>query len=909
MAERQFGPYRLIRRIAVGGMAEIHLAKTKGIAGFEKYVALKMIHPNFAEDEQFIQMLVDEAKIAVQLTHGNIAQTFDLGRVGETYYITMEYVDGADLYKILRRASEQDLEMPLDVCAFVAKEITSALDHAHRKRDHSGKPLGIVHRDVSPQNVLISYSGEVKLVDFGIAKATMKARQTAVGVIKGKYYYMSPEQAWGDPIDYRSDIFSAGIVLYEMITGQMLYLEEDLHKLLDLARQANIPPPSTLRKGIPPQLERIIMHALAKVPGDRYQSAADFATDLERFLHAYSPVFTTSKVAGLIRKVIGDPLQVPDPDKSPSVELRDGSMSTHPLTESDLAHARDKDDLRDENSVLFHPAELDLPAAPPVSRDPSAKARAARSHAPTDGPPIKAAARLPASAAPRAPESPTQPAPVRASKRQLDEETRQLVGVPPPGPGEDTGISPPLPVEHSHLPAWEATATHPGEFDLENVGERTVVGSALGAEAFMLDAVHDEATMITGAPGRPDSDHDSHERADQTPVDHVERHDLADTQVPHEPHDFGDDEIPTVTRAAIRGPRRDQPEPPALAANIHAPAVSELRRPKASRRTPPGGVSTQSNVLQQIVGAQVSEAMPVPRHADPPPALSPQFPVGPPGGPQPMMYDHHASGMPMGTPPQATSHPPGVSPHLQPYLQMQGVPAGYAPQYPQASHGYAQYPQMTPGGLYPSARQAPPMSPGGPRLFETDELPAQYRLGGARRPWLTYIVGGVIAVSVAAIATFLVIRTAREAAPTPGSIHVESVPPGAEVSYDNQRLTGSTPLTIDDVPLGTRHDLKIALPRYKAYIETVDIPKSGGEIKVMALLRPVTGKLVVNSRPGGAEIWINDQLRGRTPTTINDVDMGSAKKLEIRLKDYQPFAQQLTWPESGQIDLDIPLQR
>ena len=125
MAERQFGPYRLVRQIAVGGMAEIHLAKTKGIAGFEKYVALKMIHPNFAEDEQFIQMLVDEAKIAVQLTHGNIAQTFDLGRVGETYYITMEYVDGADLYKILRRGSEQDLEMPLDVCAFIAKEIAT----------------------------------------------------------------------------------------------------------------------------------------------------------------------------------------------------------------------------------------------------------------------------------------------------------------------------------------------------------------------------------------------------------------------------------------------------------------------------------------------------------------------------------------------------------------------------------------------------------------------------------------------------------------------------------------------------------------------------------------------------------------------------------------------------------------
>jgi serine/threonine protein kinase len=361
VGERQFGPYRLVRQIAVGGMAEIHLAKATGIAGFEKYVAIKMIHPNFAEDDQFIQMLVDEAKIAVQLTHGNIAQTFDLGRVGDTYYITMEYVDGADLYKILRRASEQDLAMPLDVCAFVGKEISSALDHAHRKRDHTGKSLGIVHRDVSPQNVLVSFSGEVKLVDFGIAKAAMKVRQTAAGVIKGKYYYMSPEQAWGDPIDHRSDIFSAGIVLYEMITGQMLYLEEDLHKLLEMARSADIAPPSQLRRGVPPQLERIVMHALEKVPGERYQSAGDFATDLERFLHAYSPVFTASKLSTLLRQVVGDPMQVPDEPAFASVEFRDGVLSTHPLDDAEVAHATDRAGLRDENSVIFRVSELEKP--------------------------------------------------------------------------------------------------------------------------------------------------------------------------------------------------------------------------------------------------------------------------------------------------------------------------------------------------------------------------------------------------------------------------------------------------------------------------------------------------------------------------------------------------------------------
>ena len=190
MAERQFGPYRLVHQIATGGMAEVYLAKTRGVAGFEKFVALKMIHPNFSADEHFIQMLVDEAKISVQLQHVNIAQTFDLGRVGETFYLTMEYVDGCDLYKILRKASELDVSMPIESAVFVAKEVCAGLDYAHRKRDESGSPLGIIHRDISPQNILISSSGEVKIVDFGIAKASMRARQTAAGVIKGKYYYM-----------------------------------------------------------------------------------------------------------------------------------------------------------------------------------------------------------------------------------------------------------------------------------------------------------------------------------------------------------------------------------------------------------------------------------------------------------------------------------------------------------------------------------------------------------------------------------------------------------------------------------------------------------------------------------------------------------------------------------------------
>lgn len=295
-AGETFGPYQLVRQLAVGGMAEIYLARATGLSGFEKFVALKMIHPNYAEDSHFIDMLVEEAKIVVHLTQPNIVQIFDLGRIGDVHYIAMEYVDGLDLYHVLRAITEVGELLDFDVAAYIALEICAALDYAHRCRDQLGRPLGIIHRDISPQNILLSKAGEVKLADFGIAKASVRARQTAVGVIKGKYYYMSPEQAWGDAVDHRTDLFSTGVVLYESIVGQMLYLDEDLGVLLDKVRKAEIAPPSTLRPGVPRALEDIVLRAVARRPEDRFQSAHEFQLALQQFLWSYAPHFNLGRV-------------------------------------------------------------------------------------------------------------------------------------------------------------------------------------------------------------------------------------------------------------------------------------------------------------------------------------------------------------------------------------------------------------------------------------------------------------------------------------------------------------------------------------------------------------------------------------------------------------------------------------
>jgi serine/threonine protein kinase len=287
----RFGPYELLDRVAIGGMAEVFKAKKAGVEGFEKVVALKRILPHLSENKEFLDMFVDEAKMVAGLTHPNIVQIFELDRIEKSYYIAMEYVHGRDLRTIMKRAREKGLRMPLDISLRVASQVCAALEYAHRKKDERGRPMEIVHRDVSPQNILISFEGEVKLVDFGIAKAATKASNTDRGALRGKLLYMSPEQAWGRTIDRRSDVFSLGIVLYEMVTETKPFIGAGTElTILELVRQCVITPPRELNPRVPEALDRVIMKALARDPGERYEDAGQMQRGLERFLRERPPV-------------------------------------------------------------------------------------------------------------------------------------------------------------------------------------------------------------------------------------------------------------------------------------------------------------------------------------------------------------------------------------------------------------------------------------------------------------------------------------------------------------------------------------------------------------------------------------------------------------------------------------------
>ena len=296
-----FGKYLLVDRIAVGGMAEVYTAKSFGVEGFEKILAIKRILPTMAEDEDFIQMFIDEAKIAGQLTHANIVPIYELGKIGDSHYIAMEYVWGKDLLQIMNRFRKMRKQMPASMGAWIGAKMCEGLDYAHRKKDRSGRGLGIIHRDVSPQNCLVSYEGQVKMIDFGIAKAASRNTKTQAGVLKGKFGYMSPEQVRGLPVDHRSDIFAVGTCLYEMLTTERLFVGESDFSTLEKVRNAQVPALSLQVPDIPKELEDIVMKALARDVENRWQSAAEMQEALQRFIARERPPFGTSKLAAWMR--------------------------------------------------------------------------------------------------------------------------------------------------------------------------------------------------------------------------------------------------------------------------------------------------------------------------------------------------------------------------------------------------------------------------------------------------------------------------------------------------------------------------------------------------------------------------------------------------------------------------------
>ncbi len=285
--EEQFGPYLVYERLGVGGMATVHRALEHGLEGFEREVALKRLLPHLADDASFIKAFVREAKLASLLQHENIVQIYELGRVGSEYFISMEHIDGRDIRRILRHARRLTGPPPNHVTVGLLLQLCDALDYAHTRKDADGQPLNLVHRDISPSNVLVTTTGQVKIIDFGIAKAQAIPHQTQTGRIKGKLAYMAPEAISGKDLDARSDLFAVGVIAHELLSARPLFASKNEYETLLKVQRDVIVPPSTYNPSCPPELDDIVLRALSRNRDDRYQCAADLREALRMLERAY----------------------------------------------------------------------------------------------------------------------------------------------------------------------------------------------------------------------------------------------------------------------------------------------------------------------------------------------------------------------------------------------------------------------------------------------------------------------------------------------------------------------------------------------------------------------------------------------------------------------------------------------
>ena len=295
--------YTITERLDHGGMAEVFRGVAESMEGFKKTVAIKRILPNLTKNQKFVSMFLDEARLSLFLQHANIVQVFDISKTPDNaYFLVMEYVDGCNLKALIERQKQKGKRIEIAHTIYLMIECCKALHYAHAlEHPETNEPLGIVHRDISPPNILLSKNGEVKLVDFGLAKANSQIESTDPGVVKGKFSYLSPEAASGHEVDHRADVFAVGIILWELFTGRRLFYGETDYQTVELVRQARVPSIAALNPEIEPELEQVVRKALARDPDERYQNAADLGDALAQYLFSRRMKVTARDIASLVK--------------------------------------------------------------------------------------------------------------------------------------------------------------------------------------------------------------------------------------------------------------------------------------------------------------------------------------------------------------------------------------------------------------------------------------------------------------------------------------------------------------------------------------------------------------------------------------------------------------------------------
>ncbi|HZJ65148.1 MAG TPA: serine/threonine-protein kinase, partial [Kofleriaceae bacterium] len=372
--------YTITERLDHGGMAEVFRGVAESMEGFKKSVAIKRILPNLTKNQKFVSMFLDEARLSLFLQHANIVQVFDISRTPDNaYFLVMEYVDGCNLKALLERQKQKSKRIDIGHSVYLMAECCKALQYAHNlEHPETNEPLGIVHRDISPPNILLSKNGEVKLVDFGLAKANSQIEATDPGVVKGKFSYLSPEAASGRDVDHRADVFAVGIILWELFTGRRLFYGDTDYQTVELVRQARVPSIAALNPEIDAEIEQVVRKSLSREPNDRYQSAGDLGDALAQFLFSRRMKVTARDIAALVRDtqvemmrkrstepkdslidaLILDEMQkmtsLVDGDGAPAAQTTEGSMSLDPSAFVDTSNWAGEMGLGSQHSPQQH---------------------------------------------------------------------------------------------------------------------------------------------------------------------------------------------------------------------------------------------------------------------------------------------------------------------------------------------------------------------------------------------------------------------------------------------------------------------------------------------------------------------------------------------------------------------------
>jgi serine/threonine-protein kinase len=719
----------VVDEIGVGGMASVHLARMDGPGGFQKWVAIKKIHSHLVEDDSFVQMFLDEARVAAKISHPNVATVFDLGRHDDTYWIAMEYLHGEPLRELMRRTEELGTAMPPEIACRVIADAAEGLHAAHELLGKNGEQLGLVHRDVTPHNLFVTYDGVTKVVDFGIAKFSSRMSSTRAGTLKGKLAYMSPEQVHGEVIDRRTDLFALGVVLWELTTGQRLFRTDSDLDTLAKVQECNVPRPSTLIRGYPIDLEKIVMKALSKNRGERFKTAREFSRALQSLLMRRGLFIANDEVASYVTSLFADRIQKREAHLRWAAEVTQ-TINIAGLEAQQAALPRPLPQETTNNSDVKR-----APGAPRVR--PAAGAPAQAANVPMPAPmPARHRASDPPTVGPRAP----RPADIPASSQAP---STQQAKAPPAAPV---------------LAPYEEEDDHPSEND----------GPTIQAAPPMLEGLHKMPSPI----GEP-LDSQTHLNDEPPTMMGVNRAAVANMAMPGAStprtedllefdEDDDEDDQKTVVGPAARdqvaaalatpaaGARKSMPpRPVASRSNPPAPAAQPVSQPTGPRErprtvlglappppppTPPAPVpgasaasSPSNNMGPSFPAPNMGPSFPPPqeRGADLPFAetINPNSPLNagslnlpaspqmqqPVSGHMQMQMGHHSQGMMMNQGPQQGY--PGYDDPMRPSGQMQYPP--YGPDgYPQQApnnDGMAQRP-------YPGVMSAPDATPqGGPK--------------------------------------------------------------------------------------------------------------------------------------------------------------------------------------------------